>query len=807
MSLAHRHTGTSPAHWLIGALLFTAALLAPSNAAAAETLIDGTGALHAVKADGTPLGTCPLRHTSVSADISGFVARVLVTQTFANPYSEPIEAIYTFPLAEQGAVDAMWIRTADRVIRGEIKERDEARKIYEAARAEGKLAGLLDQERPNIFTQSIANLTPGATITVEIEYVEPLKYDSGAFAFAVPTVVGPRFVPGAPTGQSGSGWAPDTDQVPDASHITPPVAAQGTRAGHDIDIQVRVDAGVPILDLASPLHEIDVERDGQARATVRLRDRNEIPNRDFVLRYTVATEAVRSGYLSHRPEGKDGYVSLMLVPPRRVSSETAAPKEMIFVIDRSGSQSGRPLQKAQETMHWILDHMNPNDTFQIVDFGNTANVLFDKPAPASAEMKRQARAHIDALQANGGTMMAEAVRTVCALPADQHRLRVVVFMTDGYIGNDFEVLSLVRELRGTSRWFPFGTGNSVNRFLLEGMAREGGGEVEYVMLNDPGEVVARRFWERIGSPVLTDVKLEVQGLDLYDLHPNQVADVWAERPLIIHGRYHTAGQGRVVLRGYQQGAPYEQALEITLPERADDNAAVASMWARAAVDSLMARDLAALQSGQFPTPLKQKIVALALEHRLMTQFTSFVAVEDRVVNEAGQQHTVTVPVEMPDGVRYEGIFGPAAEADRAAAPAMAQRLLGSGMARGLAAGIDGGGVLSLEGGRAMKAPGEARRPYPVAAALKDEAKQRLSPELQTIFASGPVHALVEIIGDEVRIKVVLANLDPDTIAALEAAGLHIDQQLADAVVGRIAITKLPALAEIDAVTQVTLPDA
>src|SRR5207249_2863405 len=423
-----------------------------------------------------------------------------------------------------------------------------------------------------------------------------------------------RFIPGEPTGHAGTGWAPDTTRVPDASHITPPVTPEGTRAGHDIAIAVDIDAGVPILDVVSPLHAIDVERPEANQARVRLRDQADIPNRDFVLRYAVAGDEVRSGYLVHRDGEGDGYVTFVLLPPKRVTSESAAPKEMIFVIDRSGSQAGLPLEKAKETMRWILDHMNPNDTFQVVDFGNTANVLFPAPQLASPEMKRAARAHIDALDANGGTMMAEAVRTVCALPADRNRLRVVTFMTDGYIGNDFEVIDL---------------------------------------------------------------------------------------------------------SGFRQGKPYKQVIDVTLPERATGNGAIASMWARAKVDDLMWQDLAGLQSGTFPEALREEIAQTALGHRLMTQFTSFVAVEDRVVNEGGTQRTVSVPVEMPQGVRYDGIFGGAAESDASAERAMrepASVYALNAMARGGSALGRSLATLALSDAKAERAPYAARA--------------RLAPELQ-----------------------------------------------------------------------------
>lgn len=601
-----------------------------------------TAGLDARAPDGTSRGGCPLEHTDVRVSVAGFVARVSVTQRFRNPFPDPVEAVYTFPLSDRGAVDTMRLTTGDRTIEGEIKRRAEAQAVYDAAKQAGQVAALLDEERPNVFTQRVANLMPGATALVHIEYVEPLRYVDGTFELTFPTVVGPRFSP------------PGT---PDADRVTPPVTPEGTRAGHDVAIAVDVDAGMPIQAVTSALHAIDVEQPTPTTARVRLRQAREIPNRDFVLRWTVAGDDVQSTYLTHRTGTGDGYLSVVLVPPRRVPAAEAAPKELIFVIDRSGSQMGAPLDKAKETMRWILDRMHPQDTFQVIDFGSTASQLFPSPQPASAAMRRRARAYVDALQANGGTMMADAVRAACATPADAHRLRVVTFMTDGFVGNDLEVLSLVQELRGTSRWFPFGTGNGVNRFLIDRMARLGGGEAEVVLLDASGETVAAKFWEKIASPVLTDVAVAWEGLDVVDVFPLRHADLWAERPLVIHARYRRGGSGRVVLTGYRQGRPYRQTLDVTLPALDASHAPIASMWARAKVEDLMTQDLGGLQSGTYPTPLEEQIVRVALAHRLLTPFTSFVAVEDRVVNAGGVSRTVRVPVELTDGVRYEGVFG------------------------------------------------------------------------------------------------------------------------------------------------------
>ncbi len=639
---------------LVGIIAVSGALVLAQvgRVAAAE----GNGSLTVIEPDGKPGAACPLEHTSVKADISGFVARVTVNQTFHNRSEKKIEAVYTFPLSENAAVDDMTMLVGKRVVKGTMKRREEARKIYEHARERGHMASLLDQQRPNIFTQSVANIMPGEKVEITIAYVEMLPYGDGAFTFSFPMVVGPRFIPGAPRGSSGTGWARDTNQVIDASRITPPVPAKGKRAGHDIDLQVAINAGVPIRGVDSKLHEVSTVRKNESLWLVSLSDKKEIPNRDFVLRYTVAGEQVRSGVLTHR-DGEEGYFTIVMIPPKRVKPDQVAPKEMIFVIDCSGSQRGLPLEKAKETMRYVIDKMNPDDTFNIIDFNYNARALFSEPKKNGRENREKALRYLEGLRANGGTWMGPAVETVCKSPAAENRLRIVTFMTDGYVGNDFEIISLVKKLRGKSRWFPFGTGNSVNRFLLDRMARVGGGEVEYILLNSPGKEVAEKFYRRIASPVLTDITVSFDGVTVEDVYPKAVSDLWDGKPLVFKGRYTKPGKGRVTVRGFSGGKPYEQTLEVNLPDKDTANEALGSLWARAKVDDLMDGDWMGMQRGAPPAEIKEKIVKVALAHRIMTQFTSFVAVEETVVTVGGKPTRVTVPVEMPDGVSREGVFG------------------------------------------------------------------------------------------------------------------------------------------------------
>ncbi|MBX9691958.1 MAG: VIT and VWA domain-containing protein, partial [Cyanobacteria bacterium] len=532
----------------------------------------------------------------------------------------------------------------------------EARRIYRAAQSQGFVASLLDQERTNIFTQSVANIEPGKEIEITIRYVELLPFEDGKFSFAFPTVVGPRFIPGGPLKEPdgaplGMGWSPNTTRVPDASRITPIAVPKDTRAGHDLSIVVNIDGGLPIGDVHSNLHQITSKMLDSQHAAVELVDQHSIPNKDFVLSWNVSGEQLKNGYMTFRdPKAKSGYFTLMLLPPKRVVPEAVAPKEMIFLVDCSGSQSGPPLAKAQETLHYIVDHMNPQDTFQIISFNYSQDFLFDKPQPVTANMRVKAHTFIDKLKAEGGTFMAEAVERTCTLPADKNRLRIVSFMTDGFFGGDYEILSLVKKLRGTSRWFSFGTGNSVNRALIDGVAREGGGEADYVLLNSkPGEV-GQKFYARISSPVLTDVKVKFSGVDVKDVFPNAVSDVWAQKPLYIKGRYLQPGAGTVTLSGFHAGKPYLATLKIVLPGSNLENSGIASVWARAKVDRLMAEDWEGLARGSTHTELKNEIIATAIEHHIMSPFTSFVAYDSSRVTEGDDYKKAHVPVEAPDGV-------------------------------------------------------------------------------------------------------------------------------------------------------------
>jgi len=594
------------------------------------------------------LGKCVLKHTDVSAHVSGYMARVTVTQSFQNSFNDDVEAIYVFPLDSQAAVDSMTVTNGDHIITGNIHTREDARAIYSAALAKGQTAALLDEERPNIFTQSVANIKPHSSVEVKISYVTLLPFDSGNLTFTFPTVVGPRFIPPAPDAPMYT-----QDFLKDASLIRPPTVAPTIRSGNDISLHLTIDSASPISDVVSQLHPISIQKNTAREMLVSLLSRATIPNKDFVLSWHVGASSLSSGYLAARDGNGDGYFTLMLMPPDRVKPAQIAPRELIFLVDCSGSQSGLPLQKAKDTLDYIVDHLNPNDTFQIMAFSNNVVTLFEKPEPATSDTLARGHRFISGLEANGGTFMAPAVQSVCAVPADRHRLRIVSFMTDGFVGNDNEILGLVRTLRGTSRWFSFGTGNSVNRFLLDGIAREGGGEAEYVYLNSPSEEVAKKFCEKISSPVLTDVKVSFNGLSVKDVFPPSAADVWAQRPLYYVGRYNHAGKGTVTLTGFAAGRPYTQTLQMTLPKQEATNQIVSTIWAREKVSYLSSLDYSDITGEGTGGKHKSEITKLGLAHHILTPFTSFVAVDQ--LRKSVKHRTIKskVPVETPDGVKPE----------------------------------------------------------------------------------------------------------------------------------------------------------
>jgi len=643
-----------------GLVIFSVLVLISSRFAQTPALAqsdDTPGTLAVVDGNGKRKAVCPLKQTKVNAQISGFLSRVTVTQEFENPFKDRIEAVYTFPLPQNAAVDDMTMNVGERTIKGKILPREEAQAVYDAAKASGQTASLLDQERPNIFTQSVANILPGEQIKITISYVETLKYEAGAYEFVFPMVVGPRYMPGTPTGaRQGSGASSDTTEVPDASRISPKFVERGMRSGHDVSLDIQLDAGVILTGVDSKSHELNVERNGDAHsAHVRLKDNATIPNKDFVLRYEVAGKKIEDAVLTHRSE-KGGFFTMILQPPDRVAPEDVTPKELVFVLDTSGSMNGFPIEKAKETMKLALDSLYPSDTFNLITFAGDTSILFPEPVPATRQNLQKAQAFLASRSGSGGTEMMKAIRAALEPSDKQDHMRIVCFMTDGYVGNDMEIISEIQK-HANARVFAFGIGGSVNRFLLDKMAENGRGEVEYVALNDDGSAAARRFHERIRNPLLTDISIDWGGLPVADVYPQRIPDLFSAKPLVLNGRFTAPANGTIRLKGKIAGNDFVREIPVNLPETMAANDVLSSLWARQRIENLMSQDYQGAQNGSMRPDLKETVTQLGLEYRLMTQFTSFVAVEEMIVTDGGAPRKVDVPIEVPEGVNRDFVDG------------------------------------------------------------------------------------------------------------------------------------------------------
>jgi Ca-activated chloride channel family protein len=629
--------------WLLPITLCALAGAAPAGASPEPE----AGALLARGADGTT-HPFPLVHTSVFADVAGPIARVTVTQHFDNPHEEAVEAVYVFPLPAKSAVAHFEVRAGGRVVKGVLQRRDQARATYESARSEGKTAALLDQERPNLFTLSVANLVPHEQVQVSLQYVDLLEYADGGYRFVYPMTVGPRFNPGAPLAgvSQGHGTWPDTTVVPDASRISPPLAEAG-RSGRDIDVTLKIDAGVPLVSLASSTHRMKVERASSRQAVLRLAEEDRIPNKDLVVDIQVAGQELQTGVIATRPDpAAPGHVLMILQPKADADVRTeVTPKEMVFVLDTSCSMSGQPIEAAKAVMRAAVRGMNPEDAFQIFGFDSEVSTLSkDGPVPASEENIQRGLAFIDAFQGGGGTYMNAGITAALQPPEDPKRMRMVFFMTDGYIGNEDQIFRQIDADRKNARLFAFGVGSSVNRHLVEGMAERGRGFSEIVgYATDPHDV-AGRFYERIRKPVLTDVQVSFEGVEVQDVLPTALPDLYEAQPLVLVGRYTQAGAGRVRVEGKVRGQPRRWSVPVELPAVAPEHAQVAQLWGRRQIHDLE-RHAAAADAAAEP------ITQVALQYGLVSAYTSFVAVLHEVkVDPADATRTVMVPSELPEGM-------------------------------------------------------------------------------------------------------------------------------------------------------------
>jgi Ca-activated chloride channel family protein len=611
-----------------------------------------TGALLLKTTEGGKYLEAPRLKTDVSIDVSGPIARARITQRFENPSDKWVEGVYVYPLPQNAGVDTMKMQVGDRFLEGQVKERVEARQIYEKAAAAGFKASLIEQERPNIFTNSVANIGPHETIVVQIEYQEAVRLDGDQFSLRVPLVVGPRYTPPAAVAmvsyQADNPIVSVSNPVPDSDRVTPPVIHPKYGKINPVSLSVNLKSGVSLAAIESPYHAAKVSRPDNNRATITL-DGPVPADRDFVLNWKVAANAIPQATLFRETVGNDSYYLAMIVPPTG-TTKVRQPREAIFVIDNSGSMAGESMRQAKAALGMALKQLKPGDTFNVVRFDDTLEVLFSDAVPADDEHLGVAVRFVLGLEANGGTEIYPALKAALTdnTPNDTKRLRQVIFLTDGAVSNEDQVLAEIDKSLGRSRLFTVGIGSAPNSFLMEHIASEGRGT--FLHIGSEAEVDQRmtELFNKLESPVMTDLRV-TDGVKL-ETAPNPIPDLYAGEPVVLTA-LTTAQSGKVRLEGRMGSTPWSTTLDLAT---AVDGNGVSKLWARSKISSIEALRYKGANEGD----VDAQVLKVALSHHLVSRLTSLVAVDVSPSRPAGEAMTShKMPTNLPHGWNFEKVFG------------------------------------------------------------------------------------------------------------------------------------------------------
>ncbi len=630
----------------VAASLFAALLLiawSPAHADDSEAANGGRAEspyFH-IASDDPSIDRLPLKGTKVDARIVGPIADVRVVQRYRNEGQRAIEAKYVFPGSTQAAVHAMTVRLGDRVMQATIREKQRAKLEYDSAKKEGKTAALLDQHRPNVFQMNVANILPGDEVQVELRYTELLLPQDGRYRFVFPTVVGPRYHVAKSEG--------GTSSFPATSHLP-----EGQASNSAFDMTVSFASPLPVHDIESSSHKIEVRAEGSAQADVALANEGEPGNnRDFILDYRLAGTTTAGGLtLYPGKSGEDNYFLALVEPPQAIAAAQINPREYVFVVDISGSMHGFPLDTAKALLRHLIGNLRASDSFNVLLFSGSNRMLSDSPVPATKANIERAIATLDNTRAGGSTEIVPALERIAALPKNAEVARTVIVVTDGYVTVEDRVFQLVRKNLGNSNVFAFGIGSSVNRHLIEGIARAGQGEPFIVTKPQFAQAQAERLRKMIDAPVLTAVRARFDGLDVYDTEParlDALPDVLGGRPVAIFGKWRGQAKGQLVLEGRAADGDWQQVLPAATPDH--DAQALRLLWARRRIQQLS--DEEALRGGNSQ---REAITTLGLQHSLLTQYTSFIAVDHIVRNlDADNRVAVQQPSPLPQGVSQHAV--------------------------------------------------------------------------------------------------------------------------------------------------------
>lgn len=583
----------------------------------------------------------PLKETRVGVSINGIIADVLVTQRYSNEGKSPINARYVFPASTRASVHGMKMTVGNQVVTAKIKEREEAKATFEKAKSEGKSASLLEQQRPNVFTMNIANIMPGDQVMIELHYTELLVPSEGTYEFAYPTVVGPRY------SNQPEASAPETDKW-----VKSPYLKEGKTPPTKFIINVSLSTGIPLHEVTSPSHEINLFRKDKSVADVSLAKPDDFGgNRDFILKYRLAGREIQSGLMLYEGGGENFFL-LMVQPPERVNPAAIPPREYIFVLDVSGSMHGFPLDTAKELIRNLIGGLRPTDTFNVILFSGGSEVMAPHSMSATKENVGKAVRMINAQKGGGGTELAAALRRALSLPRAKDTSRTVVIITDGFIAAEKEAFTLIDQNINTTNVFSFGIGSGVNRYFIEGLARAGLGEPFVVTRPEEAHAAAERFRAYVQSPLLTNTSVKFKGFDAYDIEPPALPDLFAQRPLALFGKWRGKAAGEIELTGKTPGGVYNRTFRVADTTPLPVNSALRYLWARTKVARLSDYNFTGETS-----ETKKAVTELGLAYSLLTPYTSFVAVVEQIRAPRAEARDVDQPLPLSLGVSNLAVGG------------------------------------------------------------------------------------------------------------------------------------------------------
>ncbi|MCM1124058.1 MAG: VIT and VWA domain-containing protein [Eubacterium sp.] len=572
----------------------------------------------------------PLKSTDVTTTIQGIIADTYVVQTYANEGTKPINASYVFPASTKVTIHGMQMRIGNQTVTATIKEKEEAKEEFETAKSEGKSASMLSEQRANVFTMDVANIMPGDKVEIELHYTELITPCEGVYEYVYPTVVGPRYV-GPVMDDTGNReeWA------------ATPYLPEGTTPSDEYHIDVTVSSGVPITSLTSSSHEIHIGWDENTTAHVSLADPADYAgNRDFILDYKLNGEQISTGLITSQNE-KENTFMLMIQPPERYETEEIPPREYIFVLDVSGSMYGFPLDTAKKLINNLVSGLRETDTFNLILFSGNSLKLAPRSLPATKENINKAIRMINGQDGAGGTELASALEDALRIPEEKNTARSIVIISDGYVYGESEVFDLINDNLNKADFFSFGIGTAVNRHLINGIATIGQGESFVVTDEDEAPEAAERFRTYIQSPVLTDIEVSFEGFDAYDVEPATLPTLYAQKPIVLLGKWKGEAAGTIKVKGMTGGGAYSESIHVA-DAISGQNDAVGYLWARKRVERLT--DYGA--SGDNPE-VQQEVTQIGLNYHMITPYTSFIAVLDVVRNPDGEGTDVDQPLPLP----------------------------------------------------------------------------------------------------------------------------------------------------------------